>query len=153
MAAAASARLATTATRHGAAAAALYALLDYVPDGASRAAAQLLLRELTAALGIELQRQAHQGGGAAGGPARTRRRREQRRAALARLRASSATHDGGIVAGSARGRSGRMAGEGVGGQWFQVSTVAGATATRSDGREIDERMESRREPRASRPGP
>ena len=92
MAAAASGRLAATAARHAAAAAALHALLAAVPDDASRAAARLNLRELAAALGVELQRQAHQGGGGPTGLAKTRRRREQRRAALARLRSSSAAH-------------------------------------------------------------
>eukprot|EP00966_Prymnesium_polylepis_P202712 4696375-Prymnesium_polylepis.1 len=66
MAAAASGRLAATAARHGAAAAALHALLDAVPDGASRAAARLLLRGLAAALGVEPLRQAQPGGGRAG---------------------------------------------------------------------------------------
>eukprot|EP00966_Prymnesium_polylepis_P303034 7000202-Prymnesium_polylepis.1 len=99
MAAAASGRLAATAVRHGAAAAALHALLDDVPDSASRVAARLLLHGLAAALGVELQRQAHQGGGGPTGLAKTRRRREQRRAALARLRANSATHGDGAVAG------------------------------------------------------
>eukprot|EP00966_Prymnesium_polylepis_P028410 657653-Prymnesium_polylepis.1 len=56
MAAAASGRLAATAARHHAAAAALLALLDDMPDGATRAATQLLLRELATALGVEPQR-------------------------------------------------------------------------------------------------
>eukprot|EP00966_Prymnesium_polylepis_P260395 6015008-Prymnesium_polylepis.1 len=36
-----------------------------VPDGATRAAARLLLGELAAALGVEPTRQAHHGGGGA----------------------------------------------------------------------------------------
>eukprot|EP00966_Prymnesium_polylepis_P025342 584538-Prymnesium_polylepis.1 len=52
MAAAATGRPAAMAARHGAAAAALRALLEAVPDGATRAAAQLLLNELAAALGV-----------------------------------------------------------------------------------------------------
>ena len=119
MAAAASGRLAATAARHGAAAAALRALLDAVPDGATRAAARLLLGELAAALGVEPMRQTHHGGGGAAVLSRTRRRREQRRAALARLRSSGAAHGDGVVDGCKRGNKDTMANKGVEGAWFQ----------------------------------
>ena len=52
MVAAAKGLPAATAARHGAAAAALHALLEAVPDGATRAAARLLLEELATALGV-----------------------------------------------------------------------------------------------------
>ena len=134
MAAAAPGQLAAAAARHGAAARALHALLGAVPDGASRAAARLLLCELAAALGVELLRQPHQGGGGQPGLAKTRRRREQRRAALARLCSRSAAHGDGVISGCGRGGKDKVTGAGVGGTWFQSSSssVAGATATRGD---------------------
>mmetsp|Transcript_13805 Transcript_13805/g.40967 ORF Transcript_13805/g.40967 Transcript_13805/m.40967 type:complete len:96 (-) Transcript_13805:48-335(-) len=51
MRAAADERAAAAADPHGAAVAELRAIIDYVPDGAARAAARLLIRELAAALG------------------------------------------------------------------------------------------------------
>ena len=98
MRAAADERAAAAADPRGAAVAALHALFGSVPDGATRAAARLLLNELAAALGVEPQRQAHQGGGEAAGLARTGRRREQRRVALMRLRSRGAANGGGIDA-------------------------------------------------------
>eukprot|EP00966_Prymnesium_polylepis_P073777 1712378-Prymnesium_polylepis.1 len=54
---------ATATGPHSAAVAALRAQLDSTLDGATRAAARLLLRELVAALGVEPKRQ--EAGGAA----------------------------------------------------------------------------------------
>ena len=99
MRAAADERAAAAADLRGAAVAALHALFGSVSDGATRAAARLLLNELAAALGVEPQRQAHQGGGEAAVLARTGRRREQRRVALMRLRSRGAANGGGIDAG------------------------------------------------------
>ena len=75
MRAAAFQRAAAVAGPHGAAVAALRAIIDYVPDGAARAAARLLVRELAAALGAGPKQGAQPGEGEAAGLARTRRRR------------------------------------------------------------------------------
>ena len=98
MRAAAFQRAAAVAGPHGAAVAALRAIIDYVPDGAARAAARLLVRELAAALGAGPKQGAQPGEGEAAGLARTRRRREQRRAALVRLLSSSAAVGDGLDA-------------------------------------------------------
>ena len=120
MAAAATGRPAATAARHGAAAAALHALLDAVPNGASRAAARLLLRlrKLAAALGVEPSSLARRRR-SWWADTRTCRRREQRRAALARLRSNGAAHGNDAVAGCRRGGREEVATDGVGGKWFQ----------------------------------
>ena len=98
MRAAAFQRAAAAADPHSAAVAALRALVDYVPDGAARAAARLLVRELAAALGAGPKQGAQPGEGEAAGLAKTRRRREQRRAALVRLLSSSAAAGDGLDA-------------------------------------------------------
>eukprot|EP00966_Prymnesium_polylepis_P214409 4965331-Prymnesium_polylepis.1 len=61
MRAAAFQRAAAVAGPHGAAVTALRAIIDYALDGATRAAARLLLAELAAALCAGPQQQAHQG--------------------------------------------------------------------------------------------
>eukprot|EP00966_Prymnesium_polylepis_P013770 317651-Prymnesium_polylepis.1 len=60
MRAAAHQRAAAATGPRSAAIAALRALLDSALDGATRAAARMLLAELAAALRVEPQRQAHQ---------------------------------------------------------------------------------------------
>ena len=134
MRAAAVQRAAAAAEPHSAAVAALRALIEYVPDGAARAAARLLLRELAAALDAGPMRGAQPGEEEGAGLTKTRRRRAQRRAALARLCSRSAAHGVGVVSGCGRGGKDKMTGAGVGGAWFQSSSssVAGATATRGD---------------------
>ena len=115
MRAAAVQRAAAAAEPHSAAVAALRALIEYVPDGAARAAARLLLRELAAALDAGPMRGAQPGEEEGAGLTKTRRRREQRRAAIVRLRSSSAAHGDGVDAGCGRGSRDKMAKEGVGG--------------------------------------
>ena len=112
MRAAAFQRAAAAAGPNSAAVAALRALVDAALDGATRAAARLLLRELAAALGVEPHWQEAGEAAAVEGLTRTRRRRAQRRAAFARLFSSGAAAGGGLDArceGDSRGKMATVA--------------------------------------------